>query len=574
VRTEPEVGDPAAVSPESTPSRPSAVAALLRWAQHLDVLAVGAVLLVGLVVYWRFLRSGGLFFDDWWWRSAALYNNGPHEQTPVFGYMQGLADAIGYRPGIVVVWAVQLWIAGDHSRAYPAFALVDMLFAALALYAALRIARVPWNTCVATAVLFACIPIAASTRFWFAGGITTIGLGFLFTGFALGGLSLRAESRRRRSLLGAASVASLTAAALTYEAVIAVAAVLPLYYRAATGRPWRAVAVKLGVDFLAVVGAIVLFRTSARTPSDPVSTWWPHARALVTGGASVFLRTLTPDGLAGWTVLVVLVVAVGALVVQVARGPRRWWRVARAELRGDGRRAAVLAAVGLVAGFLGYLVFVPAGAWYDPLSPGQGDRTNGVATAGFSLAYGAIALGLATVLASAFTGRASQYVRDGLFVALVGLAALSFVEQSRVKDVEYIRAWQMSEALVSELPATFPNGPPPPKTMILSFGARAYAARQVPALADWADLDGAVKLALETGQVSAIPIFETQPVLCADTGVFLPTQFRGGPVLAGKEAYAYGKVMFINAFEHRSETIVSREQCQDALTRFRPGPLY
>jgi len=543
---------------------------LARAARHRDLLGAGAIVFVALLVHWRALGSGGLYLDDWWQRGAALYAEGSTERSGPFGYLKGLNADFGFRPGLVAVMALEIWLAAGEPQMYQVLVLGNLLLAAFALLAALRLAHIPALPAAAAAVLFACVPIAASTRFWLAGGIINVAFGIALGAAALGILGLRdARPRARRPLLGA-SVALFAAAALAYETIAGPMALLPLLYRVATDRGWRVVLAKAGADCIAVLFALALFRTSDRTDAEPVSAWPEHARDLAVDGATLFLRTLTPERAAGVATALVLAAAAVALAVRVARHRSGWASRARAEVREPGRLALVLLGAGIALALLGYLVLVPAAPFYNPLTPGQGDRTNGVSAAGFALAYAGIALGLATVLAAG----APRLARDALFGTLVALAAVSFVQQSRGKGDQYVKAWRMASALAAEIPPTFPQGPPPPGTMIFSFGATGYAAPLVEALGGAFAMDGAAKLALRTGEIEALPILAPQPVICGRDGVSFPTQNAGGPVFTPAESRRYGSFVFMDAFAHRAEAIRSRAQCQDALSRYEPGPLF
>jgi hypothetical protein len=535
--------------------------------------ALALVLLVAALVYWRMLRDGGLYYDDWWHRAAALYDNARRTDpaSGPFGYLSGLYDIVGFRPALPPILALQLWIAGDNPHAYQALALADTLFATFALYAVLRLARVPWGLCTAAAVLFACLPMAGATRFWMSGGIGNAGLGLMLTGFALGALGLRSESRRRSLLLQAASVLLVVAGALAYDATIGVLALALPFYLAATRLQWRPSLVKTALDVVPVIVLLPLVRSSSPTQADPLSEWPGHAWALFSDGSELFFRVLTIDRWPGALAILVVVGAGLLLAVKAVLDPAGWWSAARPQLRGAGGVALAVAGLGFVAGLAGYLAYVP-GNWYSPLLPGQGDRTNGVASAGFAVAIAAALLVLAVLLGTALRGRAAVLLRGGLFAALVGLATISFVQQSRAKGDQYIKVWQMSDALVSNLPATFPDGPPPAGTMIYSFGAKAFSSPYLQALAEWGDLDGAVKLTLGSGKLDAMPIFQPQRVVCGARGAEFPPP-TATVAFAPGDLRPYGKFVFMNAFEHRAETITSRRQCEAALARFTPGPL-
>lgn len=551
-------------------ARSGAVALALRVARHRDALAVAAVLLVALLVYWRMLRSGGLFFDDFWHRAAALYDGEAKEQTPFFGYFEGLWEITGFRPTLVPILAFEIWIADGNPHAYQALAMADTLFAAFGIYAALRIARVPWGVCTAAAVLFVCLPIAGATRFWLAGGIASVAMGLVFWGLFAGGLAFRAESRRRGLALHALSVALIVSGVLAYDAALGLLALTLPFYLAITRLRWRASLVKATLDVAACGLVLLLFHSRSAIGADPRSAWDDHARLLLDHGTDLFFAVLTIDRSAGSLVVLVLLGAALFLAVKVVLDPGGWWAAARPEMGRAGLVALALIAVGCLAALAGYAAYIPAG-WYDPLNPGQGDRTNGVASAGFAVAYAGVAFGLAVVLGTALHGRSGTLLRGGLFAVLVALASVSFVQQSRVKGDQYIRVWQMSDEVVTGLAAAFPDGPPPPGTMVYSFGHRAQAAPMVKALADWGDLDGAVKLTLGTGQIRAMPIFAPQPLVCAAERVEVPPPF-GGPSFSEAEYGYYGKVVFVNPLERRAETIRSAAQCRRALTRFIPVP--
>jgi hypothetical protein len=155
--------------------------------------------------------------------------------------------------------------------------------------------------------------------------------------------------------------------------------------------------------------------------------------------------------------------------------------------------------------------------------------------------------------------------------ALVLVMSGAFAAESRGKGDQYVAQWEQSRELYRAIDATL-RTPPEPGTTVLSFGSRYYVAPLVHVVGDWADFDAAVKLAVDTGSVRGAAIFQTQPVVCGATAVELPRQ-PIGPPLGDTYTTPYGKVLFMQPYERRTERIDSRRECGRALRRFKPGPL-
>ena len=538
--------------------------------RHRAIIAWLGILTAAVLVAWRPLHDGGLFFDDWWVRSLALYDHGA-DRNGFFGYWDGIYSISQYRPLDVPYFMVHVAFTDFDPFRYQLWGCLVAALAGGMLYTTLRIARLPWPFAVAAALIFITIPFASSAKFWSSESLANASIVLFLSGLALGGVFMRDLPERRRWGLFAASLALIAATAAFYEIALPLLAIAPLFYAAAHGRWTRLALYKTAADVGAACLVLAIFRSAGRTDTAPVAEWWPHARSIVSDAATLFTGGLTPGGRSG--TLLIAICAVLAVAVGVRLLTHR--ESAIAALRASGRRFAALAGLvglGLVAALLGYLLLVPD-PWYGPLMPGQGDRSNCIAVIGYSIAYVAIAGLLATLAVAAVPARWAKAAQLSVFGALLAVLAGSFATQTRAQGDLYIAQWQRADELYRAVDETLAV-PPPAGTMVLSFGSTAYVAPLIHSLGEWSDFDAAVKLATGTGEVRAAPIFTPQEVVCGAAGIELPAQYGGGPVLGPDWSTAYGSVIFMQPYERRTEPIGSRAECRSALTRFAPGPLY
>ena len=543
----------------------------IRFAQrHRAIIAWAGIFIAAIVVAWRPLNHGGLFFDDWWVRSLALYDHGP-DQHGFFGYWDGIYSISQYRPLDVPYFMVHVAFTDFDPFRYQLWGCLVAALAGGMLYTTLRIARLPWPFAVAAALIFITIPFAASAKFWSSESLANASIVLFLSGVSLGGIAMRDLPERRRWGLFAASVVLIAATAAFYEIALPLLALAPLYYAAAYGRWTRLALFKTAADIAAACLVLAVFRSAGRTDTAPLDQWWPHARKIVDDAATLFTDGLFPDGRWGTLALAICVALAVALGVRLLSDRK----ASIAALRASRLRIAALAALallGLVGGLLGYLLLVPD-PWYGPLMPGQGDRSNSIAVIGYSISYVAIAALIATLAVGAVPARWVKVAPAVVFAALVAVLAGSFATQTRAQGDLYVAQWQRADQLYEAVDETLAV-PPPAGTMVLSFGSTAYVAPLIQSLGEWSDFDAAVKLATGTGEISAAPIFTPQVVVCGESGIELPAQYGGGPVFGPAWSTPYGSVVFMQPYEQRTESIGSRAECRGALTRFVPGPLF
>jgi hypothetical protein len=292
---------------------------------------------------------------------------------------------------------------------------------------------------------------------------------------------------------------------------------------------------------------------------------------MVRESAALLRAGAVPDG--RWGIIAQLFVAAlaGALLERVAT---RRGDVVRAWREGGRRQLTIAAAwafAGGAAGLAGYLVLVPASQWYHPFQPGQGDRVNATAMVGFSVAYGATVLVVA--IAITLGARRQAAARAGVAGVLTILLVGAFVGQSHVQANRYVAAWHYSDRVVRGLKSALPRGVRP-GDVLLSFGSPGWVAPGVPAFGVTWDLNGAVRLAFETGEVHGYPILEGEPVSCGARTVALPGVPGRPPAYGPTYAWAYGRVVFVDAPRASARRIDSPAECRSALKAFKGGPFY
>ncbi|WP_156027725.1 hypothetical protein [Candidatus Solirubrobacter pratensis] len=522
-----------------------------------------------MVVTWRALEHGGPFFEDWRLRAIGLYNGGP-ERLGFFHWWDGIYSVSQYRPLSVPYVMVWVGFVGDSPFRHQLWVSVFLALTGFALFAALRVARFPWLFAVVAATLFVAFPFTSSAKFWSTGSIFDFADALVLAGLALGGIVLRHWPARRRWGLLAASVVLFALTAGFYELPLPLLALAPIYYAAACDGWRRAVFVKTGADILAAVVMLAVFRTQGRTETSAADTWWPHARQIVSEACRLFFDALTPSGRWDIAIVVILVAIAAGLGLRFVVEREATLRDLR-DARPRFARYAVVGLLGLVAALLAYLFLVPA-LWYRPLMPGQGDRSNAAAAIGYAVAYTALLAVLATLAACAVPKRRAAIAGFATMSALALVYAGAFAAQSRGQGDLYIKAWQGSHKLEQAMHATL-RTPLPPGTLVLSFGSTMYVAPLINQIGDYNDFDAAVKFAVDNGTVRGAAIFAPQPVVCGPTKVELPRRPGIGPLFGPAWRARYGKVIFMQPYEHRTERIDSQAGCQAALTRFTPGPL-
>jgi hypothetical protein len=468
-------------------------------------IAALALALLGALVYAPQVADGGFYWDDWA-NAASVHFTG---EPGLFGALDQATErpVFGYRPVLTTLLTVQYEALGTHKAALLALAVLYSVSTAWALFLLLRTLGVRAREAIVPAALLLVFPWCDSTRMWNTASFDTLAVTFFLLGMVL---AIRALRERRRGL-HVASLALYLAAAWTYEIVaIGVLAAGAVYLLVA---PRREALRRSAFDAGVVVVALVLVAIgTTRTPLS-LGEQVKHAGTIAEQSFSVLARALVPVGAVPGIVGAVL------LVLGLAIG-RRWVAVA-------------LGALGVVAG---YVLFIPAARYYEPLAPGTTNRMNVLAAVGF------------VVLVCAL-------VRQALprRIAAVVLAAIFIGYVVQVRDDQ--DGWRRAAAEQERVLQTIPR--PPRGATVYTFNAPSFAAPGVPVFSLPFDLRAAVRLKFDDASLKAYPIRGLDVIRCDATRLY-PVGGTYGPVHGAR----YGEALFVSVPRSRAFRVVSRAQCE------------
>ena len=470
--------------------------------------------LLGAVTFGPQVVHGGFYWDDW--QNAANVHF-----TPEPGLFSALDQAterpvFGYRPVLTTMLVVEYKLLGLHKHAFLLVAALFGVATAWALYLLLRTLGLRPPEAIVPSALLLLFPWCDSTRMWNTASFDTLAVTLYLLGLALAVRALRSGSRR----LHAASLVLYLLAAWTYEIVaIGVLAAGAVYLLVA---PPRAALRRLAFDVaIAALALGVVATGTTRTPL-PLSEQIRHAGTLAEQSFSLLARALVPVGSVPGIV--------GALLLVAALGIGLWRHAERRYLA-----AAGLGALGVA---VGYVLFIPAARYYEPLAPGTTNRMNVLAAVGF------------VVLVSALVRLAAG--RVGALVVL--LIAVGYFVQIRSDQDGWRRSAEVQSQVLSAVRTTLPS--PPRHATIYTFSAPGFVAPGVPAFSLPFDLRAAVRLEYDDGTLSAYPIRGLDTIRCTATGLY-PHGGTYGPVHGAR----YGSAWFVSVPRRRAFRVDSRAQC-------------
>ncbi|HEX8856972.1 MAG TPA: hypothetical protein VF752_15360, partial [Thermoleophilaceae bacterium] len=456
-------------------------------------------------------------------------------------------DFTSYRPVLVLYVPLTHEVFGAHFTAHLAWSIGLAVAMSASLYLLLRTLRMEPLHAGLISVLVLLFPQSDSTRLWSTASMTSLAITIFLLGVVV---ALHAfEARGRRALLlHAASMALYLLSVMTYEVTAPAAlSVIVLY---ALRFPLRVVWKRWIAD-VGLIGLTLLLVT--RSGNHEIQTFAQmrhHVKLIADQGVTVFARTVVPFGdPARWLVAgVVAAILVAALVV--------WARTRDRMLR----RWLVVAGVAVWGVVVGYAMFIPADAYYSPLTAGLGNRTNVLASIGLvTLVYSA------AIIAGTLLARGMRAERRSPTLLAAGAAALVAIvigvgyAQDLEHDIDrWDTAYQMENSVITVLRGTLKH--PPHGSTIYTFQAPGFYTPGVPVFSASWDLNGAVKMHFHDRTLAAFPVLA--PLACGATTV---TSTVGMPPAS------YGNAVFVNIASGQAEQIMSRKQCESALKRFRPG---
>src|SRR3954471_1142557 len=391
-------------------------------------LAGVALTLLGALVYGPQVAHGGFYWDDWANAANVRFTGEPG----LFGAINQATErpVFGYRPVLTTMLVLQYEALGTHKHALIALAVLYAVTTAWALYLLLRTLGLRARKAIVPAALLLLFPWCDSTRMWNTASFDTLAVTFFLLGMVL---AIRALRERRRGL-HVASLALYLAAAWTYEIVaIGVLAAGAVYLLVA---PRRDALRRSAFDAAVVVGALALVAIgTTRTPLS-LGDQIRHAGTIAEQSFSVLARALVPVGAVPGIVGAVL------LVLGLAGGRRHV--------------AGALGALGVAAG---YVLFIPAARYYEPLAPGTTNRMNVLAAVGFVVLVCAL-------VRQALPRRIAAVVLAAIFIG--------YVVQVRDDQDGWRRAAAEQERVLNAIPR------PPTGATVYTFDAPSFAAPGVP----------------------------------------------------------------------------------------------
>jgi hypothetical protein len=497
--------------------------------RELGLVAAALLVATALVYGWQ-VAGGGLYWDDW----QNVANVHFAREPGLFGALDQATErpVFGYRPVLTMLLVAQYHAFGEHVHALLALAALYGATTAFALFVLLRTLGLATRAALVPAALLLVFPWCDSTRVWNTASFDTLAVTLYLLGLTAAVHALRASGGRRRVLTGV-SLALYLAAAWTYEIVaVAVLCSVAVYITVA---PRRAALRRFALD--AVVAAIALAVVASGTTRTPLGAGDQvrHALTLAQQSVSLLARALVPVGDVPGAVGAVLLAAVAAAALAVHRK--------RPELR----RWLAAAGLGGLCVAAGYVLFVPAGRYYEPLAPGSTNRMNVLAAVGYAVLVYAL-VRLASALAAG---------RHAPVLAAVLLAAIGAGYVVRVLDDQgdWRRSADLQAEVLSSVRASVPR--PPAGATIYTFGAPAAAAPGVPVFSLPFDLKAAVRLAYDDLSPRAYPIRGFDVIRCL-AGRLEPSGGSYGPAHGAR----YGTAWFVLVPRRSAVRIDSRAECR------------
>jgi protein-S-isoprenylcysteine O-methyltransferase Ste14 len=285
-----------------------------------------------------------------------------------------------------------------------------------------------------------------------------------------------------------------------------------------------------------------------------------HTEAIADGGATVFALAALPFGSVGrQTVLTALVLLFAAAIV------------VRALLPEDDDSRSILdhwllmAGGGLLITIAGWVLYVPADPYYNPSSPGAGNRVNAMAAIGLVIIVYAAVVVTATLL---FRGvPRGNGALAATCVALAILLAAGYAGRTRDDGQAWARASTAADEVLAATVAAVPD--PAPGSTIYTFGHPGSERPGIVVFGFTWDLLGAIRLAYSSPAIAAYPILDGTTIKCLH-GRLNPL---GAGWIPDQHGSVYGKAYFVDVPSGTAERIDSAQACRAASTRFHPGPV-
>jgi hypothetical protein len=474
--------------------------------------------LLAALVYGPQVANGGFYWDDW--QNALNVRFTPH--GGLLGALSFATDrpVFGYRPVLTGLLVVQYEALGLHKELFLAAAALFATSTAWALYAVMRTLGVAAREALVPAALLLVFPWADSTRMWNTASFDTLAV----TLYLLGLLAALHALRRGSRVLTVVSAALYLAACWTYEVLaVGVLASVAVYLLVA---PRRAVLRRFALD--AALTAVALGLVASGTTRTPLGAGdqLAHAGTLASQSFGLLARALVPVG------DVPGIVGALALAAGAAVAARR------------GMLPPI--ALGVLCVVAGYVMFVPAARYYEPLAPGTLNRMNVFAAVGFVILVCALV-------------RAVSWGRV-MAAVLVAVIAVGWVVRVRDDQAGWQRSAEVQANVLGVVRETVPH--PPRGATIYTFNSPSFVAPNVPAFSLPFDLRAAVRLDYDDDSLAAYPVRGLDVIRCLRHSLH-PL----GGTYGTKHGARYGEAWFVDVRERTAVRIDSRAQCRREAVR-------
>jgi hypothetical protein len=528
---------------------------LTRRACSIREAAVASVLFVGLAfaVLGAHVGNGGFELDDWSWASDHQRYGGFFSN--LWRMLRSSTSYGGSRPGEAVYFATTYSVFGTNVALHIALTIVLAGLMSAAAYVCMRTVGLERIHAAAIAFLLLVFPAADASRLWPSAGYGQLAICI----YALGLLcSLHAFRLEGRASLRwhAAGVLLYGASLLTYEVAIGGVVASVAIYRLRVH--WRPALRRWAVD-LALLAPAALYAHHTKGASFGPGHVAHHIRQLVGQAKTLLTRLGVVSDPARVPLLAILLFVAAAAILAFRPGP------ASAPLR---RWLAILGG-GVIAVAAGYLPYATSSAFYVPLQPGIGNRTNIAAAFGYVLLLYALAVLAGYVLIAAVR-------RPAPGVALTGaaVAALAGLWIARLNDdrVAWDRVRTVTDGVLAQVRRA---GKPAPDTTVYTFAAPGTTSPLVFTFSASWDLTGALQLMWHDTSLHGIP----GPSLAPGFGNFVDPSLPGnvagnaglecrardvrprGWLYFDREASPYGKTIFVDVARQQAVQVRTRATC-------------
>jgi MFS family permease len=508
----------------------------------LELAVVLGLLLAGVAaVFGHYALNAGFTGDDW--SNYALWK---------YQGFDGLMaqDNIKSRPVNVGYIAFLQSVFGTHMSWQLAWSMGLGALMGTALYGLGRLLRFPPWQLACFLVLLLLFPGATSLRLWIAAAGGQGAVTLAICGLAVAVLAFRAPTRGRALALHGASVALLAASLLWYESSLGAVLVLgPLLYRAAAGR-WRPALARWVIDGVVLATLALTVTTNTNIPRQSTGGTLHHVHQMWDSSRLLLFTKVLPFGAPTWF-------GVAAVLALPLLGLAAWRLADRGPQRDALGRQVAAAVAGLALVAVGYAMYAPSIEYYQPASPGIGNRINNVAGIGWMVFLTAL-ITLAATLALRGARRPRAAV-IGATVAGTLLLTVNYLGQVHRDSRDFESAFAEGQHVLTMVRHAMPR--PAHGSTIWTFGQPIQVRDGIPVFGATWDMTTSVQVTWDDPSLYSYIAYPGTTFACTKTGV---APSYGG----GLYDQVYGKTIFINTVDGSYAVIRTRRQCEKLAPAF------